>query len=117
MGAQSIGMNADLTAQHRLAHLAAKAARAVTGVASVADSDVQIQLAPDGSVSVGCTITACQDTHLHEVGLAVQLAIAAVLTHTVGSDVRNVNIAIIDIDERATVPRTSNPLGKKRHYG
>ncbi|MDZ4716827.1 MAG: hypothetical protein SH847_00035 [Roseiflexaceae bacterium] len=68
-------------------------------------------------MSVECTIVACPDVQLHAVGLAVQLAIAAVLKRTVGLDVRNVGIYIIDIDERATVPRTSNPLGKKRHYG
>lgn len=109
------------TAQHRSAEivtqLTAQAARAVPGVACVAESDVHVQLVREGCVHVECAITANQDVKLHEVGVAVQLAIAAVLKRAVGLEVRSVNISIIDIDERATTPRTSNPLGKKRHYG
>lgn len=104
-------------AETNVVRLAAQAARAVPGVASVADSDVQVQMVAEGMAQVACTLTAGQNTKLHEVGVAVQLAIATVLKRAVGLEVRSVNIYIIDIDERATRPRASNPLGKKRHYG
>jgi uncharacterized alkaline shock family protein YloU len=100
-----------------LTQLSAQAARSVPGVAHVAESDLRLRMSDHGVLVVDCTFTASADVRLHEVGLAVQLAIATVVQQASSCEVRDVNIYIVDIDERADPPVSSGALEKKLNYG
>ena len=89
------------TTPEALHQLAAAAARAVPGVAQVANSDVRLRRSQTDSPCVDCTLAAYPDVQLHVVGAAVQLAIAAAFQRGAGVHVREVTIYIRDIVERA----------------
>lgn len=101
-----------------LRQLVAQAARAVAGVAFVAESDVRIQTHGD-SVVVDCTLTAYSSVQLHELGVAVQMAVAALLREIVGLHAHEVHVLIDDIDDRAAPRPDDSPgsLGKKFDHG
>jgi uncharacterized alkaline shock family protein YloU len=94
-------MQRNETAPEALHQLAAADARAVPGVAQVANSDVRLRRSRTESPCVDCTLTAYPDVQLHVVGAAVQLAIATALQRGAGVTVREINIYIRDIVERA----------------
>jgi hypothetical protein len=100
-----------------LTQLSAQTARSVPGVAHVADSDLRLRLVDHNSLVADCTFTASADVKLHEVGLAVQIAIATILHHASTYEVRDVNIYIVDIDEHAGTLVSSGALEKKLNYG
>ena len=109
-------MQSTLNDPGELQRLAARAARAVAGVARIADPDLQVRVARDGTVAIECTLTANPDVQLHELGAAVQIAIAAALRRGAGVEARTINVFIMDIAERAA-PELSNSPEKKFDHG
>jgi uncharacterized alkaline shock family protein YloU len=81
----------------------------------MADPDLRVRVA-HGGATIDCTLTASPDVQLHELGAAVQVAIAVALRQGAGVEAREVNVFILDIDEGA-VPQPPNPPGKNFDHG
>jgi uncharacterized alkaline shock family protein YloU len=99
-----------------LRRLAASAARAVPGVARVAEPDTHVRRSEGGAASVECTLTACADARLNELGATVQAAIAAALRESAGVVVRSVDVTIDDVED-CQRPREARRSGELIDHG
>jgi uncharacterized alkaline shock family protein YloU len=98
-----------MVAPHVLTELASIAVRAVPGVTRLGvvprgrggspgdqRAGVALRMGPDG-VSVDCYLVALPETNLLEMGVAVQISVAAVLSELAGVAAREVNVYIQDV--------------------
>lgn len=88
----------------RLRHRLAAHVRSISGVAALAESDLDVQQREDGTLHVNCTLTTYQNVQLQALGVAVQQLIARLVREYQGIDACVVNVYIRDIDDRAAQP-------------